>query len=84
MTEPEVRDEALIALLRERGYEVTREPEDDLVQKVISLEGKIEEMRNQAPSSPEEERQRCAEELLDTLNRSITKWHSPGEPPNAA
>lgn len=85
MSEPEIRDETFISLLRERGCDVTkRESEPDLHHKLISLEGKIEELRSQAPRSPEEERQRFAEELLDALNRSTTRWHEPGGRPDAA
>ncbi len=75
----------LVALLRERGYAFTkRESESDLRDKVVSLESKIEELRNREPSSPEEREQRFAESLRDHMNRSITPWDNLGEPPDAA
>jgi len=75
MAEPEVSDEFLIDLLRERGYEVSK-PEADLAEKVASVERKIDEMRE--PRSPEERRYRFAEELRDRLNATRSKWYDPG------
>jgi hypothetical protein len=79
MAEPEVSDEFLIDLLRERGYEVSK-PEADLAEKVASVERKIDEMREPRaePASPEERRYRFAEELRDRLNATRSKWYDPG------
>jgi hypothetical protein len=73
MTEPEISDGFLIDMLRERGYEVSRRGEPDLGDKIDAVGQKIDEMR-EAPSSPEDARQRVAEGMLKTLNASRTPW----------
>jgi hypothetical protein len=78
MSEPEIRDETLIALLKERGYRVEKQEDEgrSLAEKIDRIEAKLTERSE----SPEEERQRLAEALLGALNRSRTPWIEPGGP----
>ncbi len=81
MAEPEVSDELLIDLLRERGYEVSKGPERALAEKVDAVERRIDEMSAEPaePASPEEQRVRFAEQLRDRLNESMAPWFRPGD-----
>jgi hypothetical protein len=81
MSEPEVSDEFLIDLLRERGYEVSKPAEPDLAAKIAAVEQNIDEMGAEpaAPASPEEQRVRFAEQFRDRLNASMSKWYEPGD-----
>jgi hypothetical protein len=84
----EIRDEVLVALLKERGYEVTKTDEPRLAEKVDAVGVKLDEVRGH-PASPEEEQeqpqpprdpeQRFAEGLRDALNQSRSRWFSLGE-----
>jgi hypothetical protein len=88
MSEPEIENEMLAGLLRERGYEVTKRDEPSLAEKVDGVAAKLDEMREQS-ASPEEEQeqpqpphdpeQRFAEGLRDELNRARSAWYSLGE-----
>ena len=51
-----------------------------LSEKLDRVEAKLQPMAEEpsAPTSPEDERQRFAEELRDTMNRSVSRWHEPG------
>jgi hypothetical protein len=75
------------ALLRERGYEVTKRDEQGLAENVDGVTAKLDAMR-QRPASPEEVEQSqpprdpehaFGEALLGELNRSRTRWYVLGE-----
>jgi hypothetical protein len=88
MSEPEIGDEMLAALLRERGYEVTKRDEPSLAEKVDDVAAKLDEIRV-APHSPEEEQEQAqpprdpewafAEGLRDALDRARSPWYSTSE-----
>jgi hypothetical protein len=88
MSEPKIGDEMLAALLRERGYEVTKRDEPNLSDKVDAVAGKLDEIREHS-ASPEEEQeqpqpprdpeQAFGEALLGELNRSRSRWYVLGE-----
>jgi hypothetical protein len=84
MTESEIGDEMLAALLRERGYEVTKRDEEGLAEHVDGVAAKLDAIR-QHPASPEEEEQEqpqpqrdpelaFAEAFRDALNQSRSPW----------
>ena len=87
MSEPEIGDEMLAALLRERGYEVTKRDEPNLSDKIDAVAGNLLEIREH-PDSPEDEQERpqpprdperaFAEGLRDALNKSRSRWYSLG------
>jgi hypothetical protein len=87
MSEPEIGDEMLAALLRKRGYEVTKRDEPSLAEKVDDVAAKLDEIR-EAPHSPEEEQEQAqpprdperafAEGLRDAINQSRSRWYSLG------
>lgn len=78
ISETEIRDETVIALLQERGYTVTKEGDEaDLAAKVADLEARLSEVGAALETagqslSPDEQ---FARELLDALERSRTsRW----------
>jgi hypothetical protein len=87
MPEPEISDELLINMLRERGFEVSKPAEPDLAAKVDAIGEKLDEIREvttsgterAGPATPEEQRLRFAEALRDRLNASTTPWFTPGD-----
>jgi hypothetical protein len=78
---PEISDELLVDMLRERGYDVEKRQETDLADlaaKVDAVEQRIAEA-SEAPARPEDPRVRFAEELRGRLNASMSKWYEPGD-----
>jgi hypothetical protein len=85
MSESEIQDEMLAALLRERGYRVEKQEEPSLAEKVDDVAAKLEEMREQSasleeeqeqPQPPRDPEQRFAEGLRDELKRARSPWYS--------
>jgi phage antirepressor YoqD-like protein len=73
MTDDPIRDETLISLLEERGYQVTRRG-DELTQRLETVERELCELKER--KSPEET---FAANYAKALERARSPWFSPGD-----
>jgi hypothetical protein len=87
MSESEIQDETLAALLRERGYTVEK---PDEAADIDALRARIDALEQQTGDSEEQESPQdggehdLARRMLDQLNKSRTSWLSIGGGPDAA
>jgi hypothetical protein len=88
MSESEFQEEALAALLRERGYTVEKPDEaadiDALRARIDALEHRTGDSEEQQESPQDGGERDVAHQMLDHLNASRTPWLSTGGGPDAA